>query len=793
MASLIHDFEYDIFISYRQKDNKHDGWVTEFVNQLKGELEATFKEDISIYFDVNPSDGLLESHSVDKSLEGKLRCLIFIPIISRTYCDPKSYAWQYEFCAFNKISKEDRYGRDIRLSSGNVASRILPVKIHDLDPEDKSLIENELGGVLRGIDFIYKEAGVDRPLTAKDNEEKNLNKTSYRNQMNKVALAIKEILSAIKHKELKPETTPAEFSVSTSTPRRNNRIKILTVLSLILSLIVLGILFIPKLNNPKEHLEKSIAVLPFTNLSNDPEQEYFSDGMVDAILDNLYKIGDLKVISRTSTIKYKGTQLSSKEIGHELDVSALLEGSVQKIGNKVRITTQLIDTRTDTHLWSEKYDRDLSDIFSIYSDVAQSVAREMKVKLIPKEIILIKPVTLTNNQISYDYYLKGIAFQSKLESPASIEMFSKAIQEDPGFAAAYARRSRSHSFIYWTKRIAGWNNHNTLALNDLLKASELNPDLPEVKIAHLYYYYQVKRDYENALKTINDLKLETPNFADLYSLSGFIMRRIGQYEKSINEQKTGMQLDPFNISRIIELADTYTLVDQYDNSIACNRQGLTFFPETKSFKSRIYAAYLCKTSDPQIALKESGLNESDVRYDLYYFNRQFEEAIEVTKHDTLSFSDQFDYYSTANIIAFLYFLAGNKSLSKVYADSAIMDLKEKIKEFPDDDRFYASLGFCYVYTGNFKEAIACGEKAVALKPVKLDALQGAVKEEDLMNLYVLTGNTDLALDKMENLLSMPSNLHAGRIMIDPIYDKLRDLPRFKQIINSVRKQLTINQ
>jgi len=146
MSSIVEGYNYDIFISYRQKDNKGDHWVTDFVNQLKGELEATFKEDISIYFDENPHDGLLETHSVDKSLEGKLKCLIFIPIISQTYCDPKSYAWQHEFCAFNKVAKEDKFGRDIKLSSGNVASRILPVKINDLDPEDKALLENELEG-----------------------------------------------------------------------------------------------------------------------------------------------------------------------------------------------------------------------------------------------------------------------------------------------------------------------------------------------------------------------------------------------------------------------------------------------------------------------------------------------------------------------------------------------------------------------------------------------------------------------------------------------------------------------
>src|SRR5450759_5663549 len=145
MASLEPGYEYDIFISYHQKDNKYDGWVTEFVDNLKRELEATFKEDVSVYLDINPHDGLLETHDVNASLKEKLKCLIFIPIISQTYCDLKSFAWQHELVAFNKLAKEDQFGRDIRLTSGNVTSRILPVKIHDLDEEDKTLLENELG------------------------------------------------------------------------------------------------------------------------------------------------------------------------------------------------------------------------------------------------------------------------------------------------------------------------------------------------------------------------------------------------------------------------------------------------------------------------------------------------------------------------------------------------------------------------------------------------------------------------------------------------------------------------
>jgi hypothetical protein len=199
MASTVPGYQYDIFISYRQKDNKYDGWVTEFVENLLREIDATFKEEISVYFDKNPHDGLLETHDVNASLKEKLKCLVFIPIISQTYCDSKSFAWQHELVAFNKMAKEDQFGRDIKLAGGNIASRILPIKIHDLDAEDKELLENELGGALRCIEFIYKSAGVNRPLNPSDSPDKNLNKTYYRDQINKIANAIKEIICGLKN------------------------------------------------------------------------------------------------------------------------------------------------------------------------------------------------------------------------------------------------------------------------------------------------------------------------------------------------------------------------------------------------------------------------------------------------------------------------------------------------------------------------------------------------------------------------------------------------------------------
>jgi eukaryotic-like serine/threonine-protein kinase len=205
MSCLIPGYEYDIFISYRQKDNKIDGWVTEFVEHLQGELEATFKDEVSVYFDINPHDGLLETHDVDASLEEKLKCLIFIPVISRTYCDPRSFAWDHEFRAFVEQASHDRFGLKIKLPNGNVASRVLPVRIHDLNAEDVKLCESIIGGYLRGVDFIYKSAGVNRPLRAhEDHPHDNLNKTFYRDQINKVANAIDEIITALRKDQSKP-------------------------------------------------------------------------------------------------------------------------------------------------------------------------------------------------------------------------------------------------------------------------------------------------------------------------------------------------------------------------------------------------------------------------------------------------------------------------------------------------------------------------------------------------------------------------------------------------------------
>jgi len=231
MASLIPGYEYDIFISYRQKDNKYDGWVTEFVDNLKRELESMFKDKISLYFDINPSDYLLESHDVDASLKDKLKCLIFVPIISRTYCDPKAFAWENELKAFVNLASADQFGFKVKLSGGNVANRVLPIRIHDLDSADTRLFESVVGGVMRSIDFVYKETGVNRQLRAKDDDlSKSQGQILYRDQINKVSLAIREIIESMKSpgsldREIQKEILVKEIKVEETVEKEIIKLK----------------------------------------------------------------------------------------------------------------------------------------------------------------------------------------------------------------------------------------------------------------------------------------------------------------------------------------------------------------------------------------------------------------------------------------------------------------------------------------------------------------------------------------------------------------------------------------
>ena len=578
MPSIIPGFEYDIFISYRQKDNKGDHWVTEFVSALKTELEATFKEDISIYFDTNPHDGLLETHNVDKSLEGKLKCLIFIPIISQTYCDTKSFAWQHEFCAFNKLAKEDKFGRDIKLSNGNVASRILPIKIHDLDDEDKTLLENELGGVLRAIEFIFKSPGVNRPLRAnEEHPQDNVNKTFYRDQVNKVANAVKEIITSLK-KPTPSFTTGKGQSASSASDLKAGKLsnsakkKLTIVAAIVLLFSVAGYFVIPKMLPAQPvDLGNSIAVLYFDNISSDPEQEYFSDGITEEIIAHLSSIKGLHVTSRTSVIQFKGKGKTTnlKDIARQLNVANILEGSVRKSGDKLRITAQLIDAETDRHVWSEVFDRDLTDVFKIQSEIAQSIASKFKIAVSSQAKAIINAAP-TKNIKAYELYLKARSIPWGTGAGIgsyygglfkAIRLLKEAIALDPDYAQPYVLLSRMHRFIVTAHMYNNLENYDSAkffakeailrdpnSAEGYLALAETMAYAQELSEAIKWFYKACELDSATALL----------GAADLFKQGGDMRTAIKIYSHLI-------KMNPLRVEPYLGKAEAYRNLSQADS------------------------------------------------------------------------------------------------------------------------------------------------------------------------------------------------------------------------------------
>ena len=553
MPSIIEGYTYDIFISYRQNDNKYDGWVTEFVDNLNKELEATIKDKISVYFDINPHDGLLETHSVDRSLEEKLKCLIFIPIISSTYCDSKSFAWKHEFCAFNKLAKEDKFGRDIRLSSGNVTSRILPVKIHDLDPEDKDLLEYELGGVLRSVEFIYRSLGVNRPLRAnEDHPQDNLDKIYYRDQINKVANAIKEIIFGLKY-----------FGklVSSTTFVNSNAIEI-------------------SLPSPF----KSIAVLPFQDMSPQRDQEYFCDGMSEEIINALTHVESLKVIARTSAFAFKDKHEDIREIGRKLGVETILEGSIRKSDNRIRITAQLIKVDDGSHLWSDRFDRDMKDVFAIQDEISLAIVDNLKILLLGKEKAAILK-RYTEDLEAYMFYLKGRQSRQRkdLESfNRALEYLEKAIELDPKFALAYAEVAFTYVLMGWFCYTLVNDKLRKKIVDNANKALKLDEHISDAYIALALTWELFDHDQVKAEKYANQAVNLNPGNSEAIQEHGFILGRMGNFEDAIRKMESTIALDPLSVLAHNGLGYTFFYQGDFKSAIKQMQTILaldpTFFP-----------------------------------------------------------------------------------------------------------------------------------------------------------------------------------------------------------------------
>jgi TolB-like protein/Tfp pilus assembly protein PilF len=569
MASLIPGYEYDIFISYRQKDNKGERWVSEFVEALKAELESTFKEEISVYFDINPHDGLLDTHDVGASLKEKLKCLVFIPVISHTYCDPKSFAWEHEFKAFSEQGSQDQFGLLVKLSNGNVANRVLPVRIYDLDIDDIKQCESVLGGVLRGIDFIYKEPGVNRPLKPDDDEKINLNRSRYRNQINKVANAAKEIITALRNPDQQPGELAKKTITHTSATFKNKRIRRIFTSLIALVLIITSLLLIPIVIKSDGEPEKTIAVLPFDNWNSDPEYSHLGDEIAGEIITQLQNINDFKrVLSRSSTMQFRQNRPSIPEIGKKLGVNYVIEGSIQRQKDSVAFRVQMIRAKKEDLVWGHQYKGSWEDIFSIQEDIAKNVARELKIALTPVEIKQIEKKP-TENPKAYNLFLMGrfdYYKHTKESIRESIDLFNRAIELDSTLAPAYVGLAQAYQFLVrysWMPREEGVYK----AKSAISKAIELDGSNGEahaalglIMIVFDFNIYGPEKEFREAIRL-------SPNSAEVYSSYAQYLRWLGNYEEGFKVASRAAELDPLTPLSGIWLAAFYQAEGRYEE---CN-------------------------------------------------------------------------------------------------------------------------------------------------------------------------------------------------------------------------------
>jgi tetratricopeptide (TPR) repeat protein len=559
MASLIPGYEYDIFISYRQKDNKYDGWVTEFVDNLKKELEATFKEEVSVYFDINPHDGLLETHDVDASLKDKLKCLVFIPIISRTYCDPKSFAWEHEFKAFVEMASHDQFGSKVKLPNGNIANRILPVRIHDLDINDIKLCESIIGGVLRDIEFIYKSEGVNRPLRSKeDKPDENLNKTIYRDQVNKTALAIKEIILGLKGEpdmsvEKSTEHREQERAFyEVKKPAKSTKQKLLIGAGILAILIIAALFVYPGLigrNNLARLISKDgripIVVMPFQNMTNDTLWNVWQDGIQNILITSLSNSKELKVRqleSITGLLQSRGlndytslTPSVASSISQKLKANVHIWGSIKQSGTIVRLNAQLIDTKTGEAFKSFQIDGTADSILPVIDSLSQMVQDFLIISVMKKEVTFDeKHFAVTSSPEAFRYYMYGQKAFGKPDWPAARDWYLKAVSIDSNFIDAALQISFSYGNQGLYKEAKQWCLR-------FYKKRDVMPMIQKIWINYTYAnYFETPNEEIKYLRQLQELDDLLPTY---YFLTGVAYFQMYQWDKAITELEKALETD----------------------------------------------------------------------------------------------------------------------------------------------------------------------------------------------------------------------------------------------------------
>jgi tetratricopeptide (TPR) repeat protein len=698
MSSIIEGYNYDIFISYRQKDNKGDRWVSEFVEALKTELESTFKEEISVYFDISPNDGLLQTHDVDASLKDKLKCLIFIPIISRTYCDPKSFAWDHELKEFISQATDDKFGLKVRLSNGNVASRILPVRIHDLDSTDIKLCESVIDSVLRGIEFIYREPGVNRPLRShEENPQDNLNHTIFRNQINKVANAIREIISGLqKIKELPPEETEDESGITEEevSVRKNEFVIEIpeerpaeqpSEASASSKkkgwLISLTSLFIAILANIIYFSFSNITRLPFserdwiiiTDFDNRTRSQAFDNSLNAALNISMSQSRHINLLMRSEIIRnlvLNGSaeqtfvdEKTGREIAIKEGINLCILPVISELGNRYIISAKIIEAKSSNLLKSEILYRDSQDkILSGVDKLSKKIRRDLGESRFEIELNQRPLAKAASRSLeALRYYSLGIEKQISGDFTTAKSYFDRALNADSGFTAARAALGRIN--FEESDPVTGMK-----LLDRAVKDADNMTERERLDLL-AFYSARVENDLSKAVEYSRArMDLYPDDLSSRHNLGCYYLNS-GEIEKALKEFKEVIRIDSHAVSSYVSLIKTYLeYLGDADSALIWSEKMVSGNPQNVLSYTNVGSSWFCLDS----------LSRAEVA-----FNKA--------------------YNINSNLIENLYNMANTYRLLQQH-DKAISILRAILSISQNESDAWYQIGINYQNNGNYGEA-----------------------------------------------------------------------------------------
>src|SRR5438094_990556 len=553
---------------------------------------------------------------------------------------------------------------------------------------------------------------------------------------------------------------------------------------------------------------KSIAVLPFENLSEEKANAYFADGMQDEILVNLARIADLKVISRTSVMQYKtDAQRNLREIGQQLGVAFLLEGRVQRAANRVRVNAQLIDSRNDADLWAQTYDRDLADVFGIQSEIAKAIADQLQAKLSPNEKKAIEQPP-TTDLAAFDLYsrAKSLLLTANFSATGepdlrkAIELLDEAVKRDPSFFDAYCQLAYAHEFIYAVRGSDHTPARLALAEAAVQAATRLRPDAAETHLARAQYLYQGLRDYAGALAELEIARRALPNDPRLFELTGYILRRRGQQEEGLKNLQRAVELDPRNLDTLQQTAASYLYIGRYADAIAALDRALAIVPDNVETRANRELEYLCWKGDTRPlhqtidAILAQGPSAIASAADTWFFCALAERDPAAAERALVAVGDKPCWNEDAIILSrsfgegLLARMTKDEARARAAFEAARAQQEKIVQAQPDYGPALCVLGLIDAALGRKHLALDEGRRAIALMPVEKDVTIGSRVLQYFAITAAWAGEKELALQQLEAGLRAPVAslmLRYGALKLLPFWDPLRGDPRFEKIVASL--------